>query len=67
LNQLHLNAPKRLWTLVADLYAGALAALALSGLFILKGPKGILGRGAWFVGAGTAVPLLYWVWWRYLA
>lgn len=66
LNQLHLNAPKRLWTLVADLYAGALIALALSGLFILKGPKGILGRGAWFVGAGTAVPLLYWVWWRYL-
>jgi hypothetical protein len=67
LNQLHLNAPKRLWTAIADLYAGALIVLALSGLFILRGPKGALGRGLWFVGAGLAVPLCYWLWWRYLA
>lgn len=67
LNQLHLNAPKRLWTVIADLYAGALILLALSGLFILRGPKGALGRGLWFLGAGLAVPLLYWVWWRHLA
>lgn len=67
LNQLHLNAPKRLWTVIADLYAVALIVLALSGLFILRGPKGIFGRGLWFVGAGLAVPLLYWLWWRYLA
>jgi hypothetical protein len=67
LNQLHLNAPKRLWTAIADLYAVALIVLALSGLFILRGPKGALGRGLWFVGAGLAVPLCYWLWWRYLA
>lgn len=67
LNQLHLNAPKRLWTLIADLYALALIALSLTGLFILRGPKGLLGRGLWFVGAGLAIPLGYWLWWRYLA
>lgn len=66
LNQLHLNGPKRLWTVIADLYAAALILLALSGLFILKGPKGLWGRGIWFVGAGAAIPLVYWLGWRYL-
>ena len=66
LNQLHLNAPKRLWTAIADLYALALIGLALSGLFILKGPKGISGRGKWLVAAGTALPVLYWAWWSTL-
>ncbi len=46
-NFLHYNAPKRLWTVVADVYAVALVILAVSGLFILKGKKGIKGRGAW--------------------
>ena len=67
MNQLHLNAPKRLWTLIADLYAVALIALAGTGLFIIKGPKGFFGRGLWLTGAGAAVPVLYWIWWRYLA
>lgn len=67
MNQLHLNAPKRLWTVIADIYAGALIVLALSGMFILKGPKGFFGRGLWIVGGGVAVPLLYWIWWRFLA
>ena len=67
MNQLHLNAPKRLWTLIADLYAVALIALAGTGLFIIKGPKGFFGRGLWLTGAGAAVPILYWLWWRYLA
>ena len=67
MNQLHLNAPKRLWTLIADLYAVALIVLAGTGLFIIKGPKGFFGRGLWLTGAGAAVPILYWLWWRYLA
>ena len=67
MNQLHLNAPKRLWTAIADLYAVALLVLAFTGLFILKGPKGFLGRGLWLTGAGAAVPIVYWLWWRYLA
>jgi len=67
LNQLHLNAPKRLWTLVADVYAVALIVLALSGMFILRGPKGLFGRGLWLVGLGAAIPTLYWLWWRHLS
>jgi hypothetical protein len=66
MNQLHLNAPKRAWTLIADLYAVALILLSLTGLFIIKGPKGFLGRGWWLVGIGTAIPLFYWLGWRYL-
>ena len=67
LNQLHLNAPKRAWTVIADLYAVALILLALTGLFILKGPRGFLRRGLWLTGAGAAIPILYWIWWRHLA
>lgn len=61
MNQLHVNAPKRLWTIIADLFAVALIMMAITGLFMLKGPTGITGRGKWFVAAGVLVPLLYWV------
>lgn len=56
-NFLHLNEAKRLWTWMADLYAVALALLALTGLFVLRGRKGITGRGAWLTAAGVLVPL----------
>ncbi|HKK92223.1 MAG TPA: PepSY-associated TM helix domain-containing protein [Longimicrobiales bacterium] len=56
-NFLHLNEAKRLWTWMADLYALALALLALTGLFILKGKKGITGRGAWLTTAGVLIPV----------
>ena len=58
-NWLHLNRGKRAWTLVADTYAITLLALALSGMFMLAGKKGILGRGAVLVAIGIAVPVLY--------
>lgn len=57
LNFLHLNEPKRLWTWMADLYAVVLALLAFTGLFVLKGKKGITGRGAWLTTAGVVIPL----------
>lgn len=63
LNRLHLNTPKGLWTWIADAYAASLAFLALSGLFILKGRNGLLGRGAWLTGIGVLVPIAYWIWW----
>jgi hypothetical protein len=63
-NFLHLNHAKRLWTWLADLYAVALGLLAVTGLFVLKGKKGITGRGAWLAGIGLAVPLLFL--WLYL-
>jgi hypothetical protein len=64
-NQLHLNTPKRLWTVVADLYAVALIALAVTGMFVLKGRTGITGRGAWLTAIGVLLPGLYWVYYLY--
>jgi len=58
-NFLHLNHPKKMWTWFADIYALALGLLAVTGLFILKGKKGITGRGAWLVSAGLIIPLVF--------
>ncbi len=58
-NWLHYNRGKKAWTYVADGYAVFLLFLAVSGMFMLKGRKGILGRGAVLVLAGVAVPVLY--------
>jgi hypothetical protein len=63
LNRLHLNAPKNGWTFIADLYCASLAFLAISGLFIIKGKNGIIGRGAWLTGVGIVLPIVYWVYW----
>ncbi len=63
-NFLHLNHPKKAWTWVADAFAVALAFLAVSGLFMIKGKKGLSGRGKWFTLAGVLVPVLFW--WLYL-
>jgi uncharacterized protein len=58
-NWLHLNRGKKAWTIVADSYAVLLLFLAFSGLFMLPGKKGLLGRGALIAGLGAAVPILY--------
>lgn len=58
-NWLHLNRGKAAWTYIADGYAVFLLFLAASGLFMLPGRKGLLGRGAIFVVLGVAVPVLY--------
>jgi uncharacterized protein len=64
-NQLHLNTPKRLWTVVADLHAVALIALAVTGMFVLKGRAGITGLGAWLTAIGVVLPAAYWVYYYY--
>jgi hypothetical protein len=58
-NYLHLNRGKPAWKYVADAYAALLLFLACSGLFMLKGRKGLAGRGLILVGIGVAVPILY--------
>jgi hypothetical protein len=58
-NWLHTNRGKKAWTYVADSYAVALLAAATSGLFMIRGRKGLFGRGAVLVLAGIAVPLGY--------
>jgi len=58
LNFLHLNEGRRLWTYVADVFAVALAFLALSGAVMIKGRHGLRGRGGVLVALGVAVPLV---------
>jgi len=59
MNFLHLNHPKKLWTWLADIYAVVLAFLAITGLFVLKGKKGITGRGAWLTVIGIIIPIVF--------
>jgi hypothetical protein len=61
-NWLHLNRGKRAWTYVADSYAVMLLYLAVSGLFMIPGRKGLLGRGALIAALGAAIPIGYVVW-----
>ena len=58
-NWLHLNRGKKAWRWFADSYAVFLLYLALSGIFMLPGKRGIRGRGAIFVLLGIALPLGY--------
>jgi len=64
MNFLHINHAKKLWTWMADLYAVALALVAVTGLFVLRGKNGISGRGAGLTGAGIVIPLFFL--WLYL-
>lgn len=59
LNYLHLNSGKGVWTWVADVYAAGLLVLALTGIFIVPGRKGLGGRGRWLLAAGLLLPALY--------
>lgn len=61
-NWLHLNRGKKAWTYVADGYAAALLLLAFSGMFMLPGRKGLIGRGGIFVLLGIAIPVAYVTW-----
>jgi len=63
-NYLHYNNPKKLWTWFSDIYAGALILLAITGLFIIRGKKGIKGRGAWLTGLGILIPLILFLLYR---
>jgi hypothetical protein len=58
-NYLHLNRGKAAWRYIADLYAVLLLVLAVSGLFMIPGRKGLVGRGALIAGLGAAIPVVY--------
>jgi hypothetical protein len=65
-NYLHLNHARGLWTWFADVYAILLLLLAVTGMFVLKGKKGLSGRGKWFVAAGLVLPAVFLIVLRYL-
>jgi hypothetical protein len=58
-NYLHYNKPKMLWTWFSDLYAFSLILIAVSGILLVRGKKGITGRGGILVLIGIAIPLLF--------
>jgi hypothetical protein len=61
-NWLHLNRGKKAWRYVADAYAAGLLVLAATGMFMMAGRKGLLGRGGVLVVLGAAIPIAYVAW-----
>lgn len=59
LNFMHLNNGKGPWTAIADVYAGLLIVLALTGPLLVRGNKGLRGRGGVLMAIGIALPLVY--------
>jgi uncharacterized protein len=58
-NLLHYNNLKKFYTWFSDLYAAGLIILAVTGLFVLRGKNGIVGRGAWLTAIGIILPALF--------
>jgi hypothetical protein len=58
-NYLHLNTGKAPWTGISDIFAGVLIILALTGIFLVHGRKGLAGRGGVLMGLGFLLPLIY--------
>ena len=56
-NYLHYN-PNRIWTWFSDIFAAALILFAISSLFMVKGKKGITGRGGIYMALGILIPIL---------
>jgi uncharacterized protein len=57
-NYLHYN-PTKWWTWFSDIFAGALIILAITGIILIKGKKGITGRGAWLTILGIIIPIVF--------
>lgn len=57
-NYLHYN-PNRLWTWFSDAFAVALILFAITSLFMVKGKKGVRGRGGIYLALGLLIPILF--------
>ncbi len=58
MSRLHYN-PGQWWTYFADIFAIALIIITLSGIIMLKGNKGIIGRGGIELIVGIMIPILF--------
>jgi Uncharacterized protein conserved in bacteria len=58
LNRLHYN-PNRNWTIFSDIFATSLIIIILSGILMMKGTKGLWGRGGIELLIGVIIPLLF--------
>ena len=66
-NYLHYNKPKKLWTWFSDIFAVGLIIIAITGLFIIRGKKGIKRRGAILAGIGVIIPLIFLIFYLWTA
>ena len=57
-NYLHYN-PNKIWMWFSDIFAGALILFAITSFFMVKGKKGITGRGGIYTALGILIPLLF--------
>ncbi len=57
-NRLHYN-PTRWWTWFSDIFAVCLLVITLTGILMIKGPKGFIGRGGIEFAIGVIIPLLF--------
>jgi len=58
INKLHYNQVNG-WSPMADLFAVSLIFFALSGLWMVKGKKGLGGSGKWYLLIGLLIPIIY--------
>ncbi len=59
MNKLHKATLGTVWKWVSDLMAVILLFVAISGLFLLKGKRGLTQWGWWLALAGFIVPLIF--------
>ena len=55
---LHYN-PGSWWTTFSDIFAGGLILITLTGIIMIKGKKGLIGRGGIELIIGISIPLLF--------
>ncbi len=58
LNRLHYN-PNKWWTLFSDIFLLGMVVLTFTGIFMLKGKRGLRGRGGIELLIGILIPLLF--------
>lgn len=57
-NRLHYN-PGKSWTVFSDIFAISLILITITGIFLNKGKRGILGRGGIELLAGIIIPIFF--------
>ncbi len=57
-NVLHYN-PNKWWTWFSDIFAGSLILFAITSLFMVRGKKGVWGRGGVYLVLGIVIPILF--------
>lgn len=57
-NYLHYN-PNRIWTWFSDAFSASLILFAITSFFMVKGKKGMTGRGGIYTALGILIPILF--------